>query len=118
MKINININSFIAEIKPVIRHDSIKAFVTWIFKTDSGEWIIRGGTIKEKPFGKNQKIIKTFDPPAIKTRSGFYKVIFIDNKELYIKLCHASVDAYLQETGEVHDDIVFGDEINSEDVPF
>lgn len=115
MNINILMSKFNVEIKPVVRHDNIKAFVTWIFKTNQGELKIRGGTIREKPFGRNGRLKKSYDPPAVKLKSGYLKAFFLDNKELYKKLCEETINGYNRETGEVPDIAIWGNEIDEKD---
>src|SRR5690348_7227001 len=105
MDIDMKITRFRVELKPVARTDAIKAFVTWYFNTDIGEIKIAGGTIKEKTFGKFNKILLSYDAPAYKTRMGYMKVLFINNKDFFKKLCDFTIDEYYRETGETRDDI-------------
>lgn len=99
MELNIQITKFSTEIKPVIRDDQIKAFVVWIFHTDLGIIKIYGGTIRKKQFGKNQKLLLTYEPPSV--GRNYTKVFFIDNKEVYKQLCDFTIKEYCQITGEL-----------------
>ncbi len=117
MDIDIEIKKFTTEIKPVVRNDEIKAFVIWRFETNMGLLKITGGTIRLKPFGKYDKPILTFEGPAVRTRSGFIKVFFFDNKDFYKKLCEQTVEDYCKETGELPNKTVFSEEINVDEIP-
>jgi hypothetical protein len=123
MEIQINITSFEADVKPVIRDDEIKAFVTWFFESDNGKIKITGGTIKIKEFGQNKIKKLTFDGPAIKTKYGrFFKVLFIDNIPLYKQLCDYTIKKYIELSGELPPDIFWSEdyqteEINLDDIP-
>ncbi|OGE25312.1 hypothetical protein A3C26_00575 [Candidatus Daviesbacteria bacterium RIFCSPHIGHO2_02_FULL_39_12] len=101
LELNINITGFSAEVKPTVREDNIKAFVTWIFQTESAAVKIYGGTVRIKPFGKDGKLILTYEPPAIKTRGGYIKAMFIEDKILFKRLCAHTIDLYCKLTGEV-----------------
>lgn len=116
LELNIKIIGFSAEIKPVVRQDNIKAFVTWIFQTESGVIKVYGGTIRQKPFGEDSKLILSYDPPAIGRK--FIKVIFIEDKELYKKLCRHTIDLYCQLTGEIRNNISGGEDVNMDEIPF
>src|SRR3989338_9209615 len=105
MELNIQIIGFSVDIKPTVRDDNIKAFVVWIFQTTAGEWKVYGGTIRQKPFGKNQKLLLSYDPPRVGRK---YSVAFyIDEKELYKKLCNYTIDEYCKITGEVGNNFSF-----------
>ncbi len=114
MKLDIQISDFSVKIKSVIRDDNIKGFVTWIFRTNQGDWKVYGGTIKLKSFGKNDRQLLSYDPPAYKTKGGFNKAFFIDNLELYKKLCNYTVKIYCEISGELGNDIIFGNEIDKD----
>ncbi|MEK7616578.1 MAG: hypothetical protein AAB414_00810 [Patescibacteria group bacterium] len=116
LELNINLTGFSAEIKPVIRQDNIKAFVTWIFRIDLGMIKIYGGTIREKPFGEHNKLILSYDPPAIKTGRGYIKVMFIEDKQLFKRLCDYTIDLYCKLTGEVRG-ILSVEDVNMDAIP-
>ena len=116
LELNINITGFSAEIKPVIRQDNIKAFVTWIFRIDLGMIKIYGGTIREKPFGEHNKLILSYDPPAIKTGRGYIKVMFIEDKQLFKTLCDYTINLYCKLTGEVRG-ILSAEDVNIDQIP-
>ena len=105
MDLEIKISNFEVEIKPVIRGDQIKAFVTWIFKTDSGDLKVYSGTIRLKAFGKNDKELLTYDPPAIRGRKSYTKVIFMDNLDLYKRLCSYTLEKYYEASGELPNEV-------------
>lgn len=105
MEINIKITRFEAEVKPIIRNDNIKAFVTWIFYFGSEQIKIYGGTIRLKPFGENDKQLLSYDPPAIGAR--YIKVIYFSDKALYLKLCLKTVQVYCEMTGELPNNILY-----------
>lgn len=108
MDIQINITSFEVEVKAVVRNDDIKGFVTWYFNSDLGRIKITGGRIMLKTFGKNDEPRLSYDGPAIKAGYGkYYKVFYLDNKEVYLKMCQASVEKYLEVTGELPNDVIF-----------
>ncbi len=116
MELNIQITSFSVDIKPAVREDNIKAFVTWIFQTSVGEWKIYGGTIRQKPFGKNQKLLLTYDPPAIGKK--FFKAFYIGDKELYKKLCKHTIEEYCKITGEVGNNfLVANEDVKEDEIP-
>lgn len=104
MDIDVKIQGFEAEIKPVSREDNIKAFVTWVFQTDRGVIKIHGGTIRSKAFGMEEQERLTFDGPAVRSRGGFTKVFFWDEKEIYKQLCEHTTEKYYQTTGEVREE--------------
>lgn len=112
MDLNITITSFSVELKPIVRDDNIKAFVTWVFHTDQAKIKIKWGTIRLKEFGA--KKLLSYDPPAIKTRFGYSKIIFIDNLELYKSLCRATIKKFCEETGELENNVLLNaeEEIN------
>ena len=116
LELNINITGFSAEIKPVIRQDNIKAFVTWIFQTESGVVKVYGGTIREKPFGERSKLILSYDPPAIKTGRGYIKTMFIEDKQLFKTLCDYTINEYCKLTGEVRG-ILSVEDVNMDEIP-
>lgn len=118
MDLEIKVTKFEADINQVVREDNIKAFVTWKFETGSGVIKIYGGTIRLKPFGEKQKMLMSYDPPAIRMKGGYNKVLFIDNAELYKKLCKHTIDTYYQVTGEARPEVVTNEEVNSDDLPF
>lgn len=115
LELEIKITNFSVEINPVARTDNIRGFVVWVFHTDVGIWKLKGGTIRQKAFGRNENLLLTYDPPAI--GRNFTKVIFIDNKELYKKLCNYSIDEYCKLTGEIRNDIAMDETINPDDLP-
>lgn len=117
MDIDIKITGFNPEVKPIVRDDNIKAFVTWVFITDKGELKLKGGTVRLKAFGKNSKLILTYDSPAYRTGMGYVKVMFFDNKELYKQLCDFTIDKYCLLTGETRNDAVPEEEINIDEIP-
>ncbi|MBI2196128.1 hypothetical protein HYU45_00785 [Candidatus Daviesbacteria bacterium] len=116
LELNINITGFSVEVKPVIRQDNIKAFVTWIFLTESGVVKVYGGTIRIKPFGKDNKLILTYEPPAIKTRGGYIKAMFIEDKQLFKTLCDYTINLYCKLTGEVRG-ILSPEDVNIDEIP-
>lgn len=116
MELEIKITNFSVEINPVVRSDNIRAFVAWIFQTDFGVWKLRSGTIRQKAFGRNEKLLLTYEPPAI--GKNYIKVIFIDNKELYKKLCNYSIDEYCKLTGEIRNNIAIDENVDPNEVPF
>lgn len=115
-ELNINITGFSAEIKPVVRDDNIKAFVTWIFQTESGVIKVYGGTVRVKPFGKDGKLILTYEPPAIKTRGSYIKAMFIEDKILFKRLCDYTINLYCNLTGEVRG-ILSVEDVNIAEIP-
>ncbi|TSC85373.1 MAG: Uncharacterized protein G01um10147_1187 [Microgenomates group bacterium Gr01-1014_7] len=116
LELNINITGFSAEIKPTVREDNIKAYVTWIFKTESAAVKIYGGTIRVKPFGKDGKLILTYEPPAIRTRGGYIKAMFIEDKQLFKTLCDYTINLYCKQTGEVRG-ILSVEDVNMDEIP-
>lgn len=116
LELKIKITSFSVEINLMARSDNIRAFVAWIFQTDVGVWKLRGGTIRQKPFGRNGKLLLTYDPPAI--GKYFTKVIFIDNKEIYKRLCNYSIDEYCKLTGEIRNDVAMDKSVDPDEMPF
>ena len=116
LELNINITGFSAEIKPVVREDNIKAFVTWMFQTESAAIKIYGGTIRVKPFGKDNKLILTYEPPAIKTKGGYIKAMFIEDKILFKTLCDYTINLYCKLTGEVRG-ILSAEDVNIDQIP-
>lgn len=115
MELEIKITNFLVEIKPVVRSDNIKAFVTWIFQTELGVWKVYGGTIRLKPFGKNNKMLLSYDPPAFGPR--FTKALFIEDKGTYIKLCDYTIKSYCTLTGEINNNILMDEGIDPDEVP-
>lgn len=116
LELNINITGFSADIKPVIRQDNIRAFVTWIFQTESGVLKVYGGTIRQKPFGEDSKLILSYDPPAIKTGRGYIKAVFIEDKILFKRLCAHTIDLYCRLTGEARG-ILLVEDVNIDAIP-
>lgn len=117
LELNINISGFSADIKPVIRQDNIRAFVTWIFQTESGVIKVYGGTIRQKPFGENNKLILSYDPPAIKTGRGYIKAVFIEDKHLFKRLCDFTIDEYCKLTGELRKTPSINEDVNTDEIP-
>lgn len=115
MELEIKITNFSVEITPAARSDNIRGFVVWVFQTNSGVWKLKGGTIRQKAFGRNEKLLLTYDPPAI--GRNFTKVIFIDNKDLYKKLCNYSIDEYCKLTGEIRNDIAMDENVDPDEIP-
>lgn len=116
LELNIKITGFSADIKPVIRQDNIRAFVTWIFQTESGVIKVYGGTIRQKPFGENSQLILSYDPPAIKTGRGYIKAVFIEDKHLFKRLCDYTINLYCKQTGEVRG-ILSVEDVNIAEIP-
>lgn len=116
MELNINIHSIEIEITAVARQDNILAFVDWIFKTDIGDMKLKGGTIRRKEFKSKTKL--SFDVPAIRSKGGFIKAFFLDNKKVFLQLCAATVKKYCEETGELFEDFSHYEEVNPDDIPF
>lgn len=119
MEIEIKITGFEVKVKPVVREDNIKAFVDWIFNTDQGVIKIHGGTLRVKLFGKNNKELLTYDAPAIRSRSGYAKVLFIDNLEIFKKLCDYTLNEYYKITNELPNNVIFGEseDVDPESIP-
>lgn len=116
MELNIKITGFSVDVKPQVREDNIKAFVTWIFHTSIGEWKIYNGTLRQKPFGKNQKLLLSYEPPAVGKR--YSKVLFIDNKIFFQKLCQYTKEKYYKLTGELENNFSTADEeVNLDEIP-
>lgn len=115
MELRIKINSLETDISLQARTDNILAFVTWIFKTDVGDIKIKGGTIRRKDFGS--KPLLTYDVPAIKTRHGYNKALFIDNKELFVQLCNFTIKKYCEESGDLPNSFSNTEDINLDEIP-
>lgn len=94
LELDIKILKFSADINQVVREDNIKAFVTWKFETEKGLIKIYGGTIRAKKFGESEKTILSYDPPAIKTKFKYNKVLFIDNIDFFKQLCSHTIGRY------------------------
>lgn len=118
LDLDIKIIKVIIEVPTIFANKGmIKGSVHWTFVTNQGNIKVKWGTIRLKEFG--QKSVLTYEPPAVQTKAGHYlKSFFIENKELYIKLGNASVEAYCKESGEPMPNIVIEEEINPDDIPF
>ena len=122
MELNITITAFEVEIKPVIRADEIKAFVTWYFVSNLGKIKLTGCTIKLKEFGENKVKVLTVDVPAIKFRFGkYFKAFYLPDLETFKRICRFTLDEYLKMSGELPADITIdspSEEVNPDDIPF
>lgn len=106
---NWNLRSLDIAIRPVIRGDKIKAFITWIFKTTQGDLIIKGFTIRLKELHSGIEVLSC-DAPAYKAAGQFRKSFFFDNKDLYKHLCVETVRQYCKLTGELEPEYIYLDE--------
>ena len=117
MELQIIIHSLEVDISAQAREDNIRAFVIWIFKTNVGDIKIKGGTIRRKEFGS--KSLLSYEPPSIKGRQGKYnRTFFMDDKQLYLKLCAYTIKRYCEESGESGQDFSHYEEVNPDDIPF
>lgn len=106
MKIEIKITELIIETTAVVgREDNIKGFFVWKFKSDVGQIIIRGGTIREKEFGT--KRLLSCEPPCFKAGIKYFKAFIVENLELYRKICDATIEAYCAQSGNLPNNIIF-----------
>jgi len=120
MEMNIIINQFEVEVKLVERSDNIKAFINWIFHTSEGQIKIRGGTMKLKQpkFAEEGETMLSYDVPAYRGKFKYYGVLFIDNKNLFKKLCTETMRRYCEESGVPFDATKFiQEEVNIDDIP-
>ncbi len=115
MELRIKIYALETDLSLQARSDNILAFVTWIFKTDIGDIKIKGGTIRRKEFGS--KSLLSYDVPAIKTRHGYNKAFFMDNKELFLKLSNFTIQKYCEESGEPVSGFSNIEDINPDEIP-
>lgn len=114
MDIEIIIKNFSVKIIPIVRADSIKAFVEWVFGSDIGEIKIRGGTIRLKTFGSSKQVL-SYEPPTY--GSKYQKAIFLDNKELYKKLCDYTIKNYCDITGKVLAGVEMNENVDPDEIP-
>lgn len=116
MELDIHIKSVEVEVIVIARSDQIKAFVDWTFKTNTDDWKIKGGTIRYKEFGS--KKLLSYEVPAIRTRKGYKKALYIADKELYLKLCNLSVQKFCELSGELPNNVIVEEAVNIDDLPF
>lgn len=114
MDIEIIIKHFSVKVIPAVRSDSIKAFVEWVFGSNVGEIKIRGGTIRLKSFGSSKQVL-SYEPPAYGRK--YQKTIFIDNKELYKKLCDYTIKKYCDITGEIVAGVEMNEDVDPDEIP-
>lgn len=119
MELNIIIKGLNIDIIPMVREDKIKAFVQWIFKTDQGDIKIKGGTLKLQDSKDGGKQFLSYNPPAIKGRfNKYFKILFIDNKDLFRSLCLATIKKYASITGEpTNITSIENEEVDIDDLP-
>jgi hypothetical protein len=117
-----NITGIEVIIKPLDYQDLI-AKVDLIFYDSQGNkvFVVRGVSIKNKLFGDRRTLVVDF--PAYKTRRGYQKSFYIDDKNLYSEVCNLVLQAYAQKTGGLNPDQVVamsnGEEVgDKEDYPF
>jgi len=104
MNIEIKITELTIETIAVVgRKDNIRGFFVWKFKSDIGQIIVRGGTIREKEFGS--KTILSCEPPCYGPK--FNKAFIIENPELYVKLCNATIATYCKQSGDLPNNIIY-----------
>lgn len=113
MELNIQITNLEIEIKPTVREDNIKAFVNLIFNSSQGDIKIKNGTLRLKSFGTKQML--SYEVPAVKTAHRYNKVFYLDNLELYKKICDAVIKEYSSVTGEVIG--LEQEEVNIDEIP-
>lgn len=106
---NWGLRSLEIALRPVIRGDKIKAFVTWTFKTTQGDLIIKGLTIRQKELHTGVEVLSC-DAPAYRAAGQFRKSFFLDNKDLYKYLCMETVRQYCKLTGELEPEYIYFDE--------
>lgn len=115
MDIELTISRIEFIIKPILRNDNIKAFVDIILHSNLGEIKIKNGTIRLKEL--ENKTILTYEVPAIKGKYKYNKILFIDNKELYVQISNEIVKQYIELAGELPNNFLLTEEVDLEDLP-
>lgn len=100
------ISELVIETEAVVgRKDNIRGFFVWKFRSNMGQIIVRGGTIREKEFGT--KRLLSCEPPCYRGGNRFFKAFIIDNLEFYRKICNATINIYCSNSGELPNNTIF-----------
>lgn len=104
MNIEIKITELVIETTAIVGNkNNIRGFFVWKFKSNIGQVIVRGGTIREKVFGS--KRLLSCEPPCYGFK--YHKAFIIENIEMYKEMCEETIKSYCKNSGTLPNDVVY-----------